>query len=80
MLLCPESRQPLALADASAVSALNKAISTGQVKNVAGEPIVESVDAALIREDGQVFYTVIGRIPRLTKEEGVAASQFLGTS
>ncbi len=78
MLRCPDSRQPLSIADESLLAALNSAISAGKVKNVGGESVAEIAQTALIREDGQFVYTIIGRIPRLTKEEGIAVSQFTG--
>lgn len=76
LLVCPESRQPLQLAEESLVKALNAAIAAGGVQTVAGDALTEPVEAALVREDGQVLYTINGRIPRLTKEEGVVVEQF----
>lgn len=78
MLRCPESRQALQLADEPTVTALNAAISAGNVTNAGGDKLEEPVDAALVREDREMVYTIIGRIPRLTKEEGVPTGQFLG--
>lgn len=80
MLLCPESRQQLRLADKSLVAALNSAIAQGKVSTKGGEQLAEPADAALVREDNQIVYTVNGRIPRLTKEEGVVVSQFMGSN
>ncbi len=58
MLRCPETLQPLKLAQKELLARLN-----------AGRP--EPLDAALVREDGYVAYPVIGDIPILLMDEAI---------
>jgi uncharacterized protein YbaR (Trm112 family) len=64
ILACPDSRQPLALADEATLTALNA--------RIAGAEVAVALEAGLIREDGQVLYPVRDDIPVLLREEGIA--------
>lgn len=72
ILACPDSRQPLALADEATLTALNDRIAGGGVQNVGGAEVAVALEAGLIREDGQVLYPVRDDIPVLLREEGIA--------
>lgn len=72
ILACPESRQPLALADEATLQSLNDRIAGGGVQNMGGAEVAASLEAGLIREDGQVIYPVRDDIPVLLREEGIA--------
>lgn len=71
ILVCPESRQPLAEADQNLLAALNEKIAAGGMKTVAGADVTESLEAALVREDGKLAYAVRQGIPVLLPEEGL---------
>ena len=71
ILACPETHQPLALADADLVGRLNAAIGSGGVKNVGGESVSEPVEGALVRDDGTLAYPIRDRIPVLLVDEGI---------
>ncbi len=71
LLCCPESHQPLQLADASLVQTLNKQIAAGSLKNRAGHALKEPLDGALIREDRKVIYPIVNKLPILLVEEGI---------
>lgn len=71
IIACPESRQPLSMADAALVEKLNAAIEAGGVKNVGGADVAKAVEAALVREDGQVIYLIRDSIPVLLVDEGI---------
>jgi uncharacterized protein YbaR (Trm112 family) len=75
LLACPESRQPLRLAEASLVETTNQQISQGAVKNKKGEVIKQPLEGALIREDNSVVYPIREGIPDLLIEEGIVISQ-----
>lgn len=75
ILVCPATRQPLALLDATALEALNRAIAAGNVKRVDGEPLREPLREALITRDRRVVYRVDDGIPVLLVEEGIPAEQ-----
>ena len=61
ILVCPETRQPVARADAALLARLNAEIEAGS------KPIEEG----LLREDGQVLYVVDDGIPVMLVEESI---------
>ena len=63
LLRCPETRQPLRIADAPVVRALNERIAAGQVHNRGGAKVNEPCDGGLIREDGRYLYPIRQEIP-----------------
>ncbi len=75
ILVCPENRTPLALADESLLGKLNQAIASRRLTNSAGEPITEKLSAALLREDGAIAYPIVDRIPILLVEAGIPLAQ-----
>ena len=56
ILACPETHQPLAMADAELVASLNEAIEAGGLANVGGAAVEGSLDGGLGREDGRIVY------------------------
>ncbi len=75
LLVCPENRTPLALADAELVSRLNAAIGRKQLENRAGQVLETPLDGGLLRADGQVVYPILDRIPVLLVDEGILLEQ-----
>ena len=71
ILCCPETHQPLTEADAALVSELNQRITSGALKNRAGQTLVEKLDGALLRQDRQVCYPVRQRLPVLLMDEAI---------
>jgi uncharacterized protein len=71
LLCCPESHQPLRLADDALLQTLNKHLSDGTLLNRAGQLVTCPLDGALIREDNKVAYTIVKKLPILLVEEGV---------
>ena len=71
VLCCPETRQPLQIADAKLVDELNQKIKDGQVRNRGGKPITETMEAGLIREDGKYIYPVRNKIPVMLVDEAI---------
>lgn len=71
ILACPDSRQPLDLADEATLKGLNDRIAAGGVQNVGGADVSAALDAGLVREDGTVIYPVRDDIPVLLREEGI---------
>lgn len=71
LLACPESRQPLQMADEGLLESVNRAIAAGGLKNVGGQPVSETLEAGLVREDGKVVYPIRGGIPVLLVDEGL---------
>ena len=72
LLVCPDTKEKLALADAAQLGRLNRAIEEGTVKNKAGQPVRAALSAALVRVDGRVAYPVQDNIPVLLPDEAIS--------
>jgi uncharacterized protein len=71
ILCCPESHQPLALADGTLVQRLNEQIAAGTLQNRAGKPVARKCDGGLLRKDGKFLYPICEGIPILLPDEGI---------
>ncbi len=80
ILVCPDNRTPLALADESLLGALNQAITAGRLKNNAGDDVTEKLSAALVRQDRMVAYPIVDRIPILLLDAGIPLRQIATTA
>ncbi|GMQ80488.1 MAG: Trm112 family protein [Planctomycetia bacterium] len=78
ILVCPETRTRLRLAEPDLLAALNDAIGRGQIVNQAGDVFTSPLECGLIREDGQVLYPVIDGIPILLMDEAIPLEQLAG--
>lgn len=72
LLACPETHQPLAVADGAQLEAINKSITAGSCTNVGGAKVEAPLDAGLVRKDGKVVYPIRDSIPVLLVGEGIA--------
>lgn len=75
LLVCPATRQPLALLDSRGLDALNAAIRAGGVLRGDGSPQAEVVRQALVTRDDKTVYRVDDGIPVLLVEESIATGQ-----
>ena len=71
ILACPETHQPVRVADEATVGKVNAAIGAGRLKNLDGEAVSEPIQTGLIREDGAVLYPVRDDIPVMLKGEAI---------
>jgi len=71
ILVCPETKQPLRMADEAALASLNAAIAAGTVRNRGGHPVTEGVREGLVREDGLFLYPVRDDIPIMLIDEAI---------
>lgn len=78
ILVCPASRQPLALLDKQGLDALNRAIETGGVQRVDGSAQSEPLREALVTRDRKTLYRIDDGIPVLLVDEGIATAQVAG--
>ena len=74
ILCCPETHQPLTLADTSVLQRLNEQIGAGRLLNRAGKPVTRKCDGGLIRKDGQFVYPICEDIPILLMDEAIPLS------
>jgi uncharacterized protein YbaR (Trm112 family) len=63
LLRCPETGQPLKIAEAPMVRALNERIAAGRLRNRGGDKVEQPCDGGLIREDGRYLYPIRAEIP-----------------
>ena len=71
ILVCPETKQRLHVADDDLLGRLNASIESGSVTNRGGEAVTTSVTEALIRDDGDVLYPVRDNIPIMLIDESI---------
>ena len=71
IMCCPETHQPIALAEPSLIEKLNQQIVAGQLKNRARQPVKEKIDAGLVREDKKFLYPIRGNIPIMLIDEAI---------
>ena len=74
MLRSPETHQPLRLANSADLASVNQRIAAGTLKNRGGKPVADSLQAGLIREDGQFIYAIRNDIPIMLIEEAIPLS------
>ena len=67
ILVCPEDRTSLSLAEPAMVAKVNQMIEAGTLTNRGGEAVEDKVEGALVREDRKVFYPIIDGIPVLVR-------------
>jgi uncharacterized protein len=75
IMCCPETHQPITLAETSLIEKLNRQISAGQLKNRSGQPVTEKIDGGLVREDKQFLYPIRRNIPVMLVDEAIALPQ-----
>ena len=71
ILVCPETRQPVRLADEALLARLNEQVSAGSLRNRGGDAVAKPIAEALVREDGKVVYLVDDSIPVMLIEEAI---------
>ena len=72
ILRCPESLQPVRLAEAPLFQRLLDQARQGVLQNLQGGEVAPDFEAILIREDGQRAYLVRDGIPVMLIDEAVA--------
>ncbi|WHZ23616.1 MAG: Trm112 family protein [Nitrospira sp.] len=75
ILCCPETKQPVVLADDLVIQKVNGAIDRGELKNKAQKPVTEKLDGGLIRSDNKILYPVREDIPVMLIDEGIPLEQ-----
>ncbi len=75
ILVCPENKTPVRLADAELVEKVNAAIAAGTLKYRNGEKVEEAIEAGLVREDNAYLYAIREDIPVMLIDESIALNQ-----
>jgi uncharacterized protein YbaR (Trm112 family) len=71
ILVCPETRQPVALAPDELLASLNEKIKAGDLRNRGGKTVETPLQEGLLREDGRILYPVDDSIPVMLIEESI---------
>lgn len=71
LLVCPETRGRLHVADAATLDGLNRRIAEGTLTTRSGQKVVEPVREGLLRADGRVLYPVRDGIPIMLIDESI---------
>ena len=71
ILVCPETKQPVAPAPHDLLARLNEKIRAGTLRNRGGQPVVQELRDALVRDDQRVLYPVDDGIPVMLVEESI---------
>ena len=74
ILVCPESREPVDMADGAVLHRVNAAIEGDGVENRGGEAVTERLASGLLRADGRILYPVREGIPVMLIDESIDVS------
>lgn len=75
ILVCPETRQAVRLADEALVGRVNASITAGDLTSRGGDPVTDPLDGGLVREDGEVLYPIRDGIPIMLLDEAIVLSR-----
>ena len=71
ILACPETKEPVALADDALIARINTAIESGALQNRGGEKVSEKIDGGLLRKDEKYLYPIRDDIPIMLIDEAI---------
>ena len=74
ILVCPETKQPIALAGADVIARLNAEIDAGRLRNRGGESVKNRINEGLVRQDGRILYPIDDGIPVMLIDESIELS------
>jgi uncharacterized protein YbaR (Trm112 family) len=75
ILVCPENKTAVVLLGNENLHAANTKIKSGQVRNRAGNPVLDELDGGLLRADKKFLYPIRKDIPIMLIDEGIATDQ-----
>lgn len=78
ILVCPATRQPLALLEPAGLEAFNHAIQTAAVRRGDGSAQTEVLREALVTRDRKTVYRIDDGIPVLLVDDALATAQVAG--
>ncbi len=71
LLVCPESKQSLRLANDDELAQVNTKIRAGDCSTKNGTKLSEEIEGLFMREDGSVGFQIRGNIPVMLIEEAI---------
>ncbi len=74
ILVCPETKQPVALASEDILAKLNSEIAGERLRNRGGARVTSPIAEGLVREDGKILYPIDDGIPVMLIEESIELS------
>jgi len=74
ILVCPESRQTVALASAEILEGLNSEIAASRLRNRGGDVVEKQIEEGLLREDRKILYIVDDSIPIMLIDQSIELS------
>ena len=74
ILVCPETKEPLAPASPELLARVNAAVAAGTASTRSGSAVEAPLDEGLLRQDGRVLYAVRDGIPIMLLDEAIDLS------
>jgi len=71
ILVCPESGQPLTLAESGLLAKLNAEIQGSRLRTRGGEIVKKSIREGLVRQDGRFLYVIDDDIPVMLIDQSI---------
>ena len=71
ILACPETKEPVHLADQALTDEINARIERGEVKNRGGKKGEKKIDGGLVRADEAYLYPIDDDIPVMLIDEAI---------
>ena len=71
ILVCPETKQSLSMADSDTLDRVNEAVIAKALQNQGGDRVKDRIEEGLVREDGKVLYPVRDDIPVMLLDEAI---------
>jgi uncharacterized protein len=71
ILACPETKEPVHLAEQELIDQLNARIKSGEIKNRGGQKLEKAIDGGLVRQDGVFLYPIDDGIPVMLIDEAI---------
>ncbi|HJN30213.1 MAG TPA: Trm112 family protein [Candidatus Latescibacteria bacterium] len=71
ILACPETKEPVKLAEQGLIDELNAKAERGELTNRGGEKVERQMDGGLVREDGKYLYPIEDEIPIMLIDEAI---------
>lgn len=71
ILICPESGQPLRIAEPPLLAKLNAEIQAKRLRNRCGEVVKNEIREGLVREDGRFLYVIDDDIPIMLIDQSI---------